>query len=110
MRVTILRKLLSAIALLVLPWLAFAEYGEQGIGGLSNGMTSIIGGVATSLSYILLISGIFFVLGAIIKYQNHRQNPSQVRLGEPVFLLVLGLVLIALPFLGYVVGYNPGFF
>lgn len=83
---------------------------SAGIGDLSEGLTAIVAAAGEALSYILLAAGIAFVFGSIIKYMAHRANPSQVRLSEPFFLLVLGLVLLALPFLQYVVGYNPGIF
>ena len=87
-----------------------APKSSSGLGDLSEGLTAIMAAAGEALSYILLVAGIAFIFGSIIKYMAHRANPSQVRLSEPFFLFVLGLALIALPFVQYVVGYNPGIF
>lgn len=104
-----MRKLPTLFIILLLPIFVFAK-SDLGLAGLSDSMNTVIDFLVQSFSYILLISGVFFILGSMIKYQNHRMNPSQIRLGEPVFLLVFGLCLLALPFFGYLVGYDPGFF
>lgn len=103
-------KLLLVILMTVVSTVALGGANSAGMGDLSEGLTSIITAAGQALSYILLASGIGFLFGALIKYISHRANPSQVRLSEPIFMLALGLALLALPFLQYVVGYNPGIF
>lgn len=102
-----MRKFLTTLSLFVLSTTAFAAVG---IGEMSEGLTAIVGAAGEALSYILLAAGIGFLFGALIKYVKHRENPTQVRLSEVFWMLLLGLVLIALPFLQYVVGYDPGIF
>lgn len=49
---------------------------------------------------ICYVLGGTMLLGSVIQYKNYRDNPSQVRLSRPIFLLVIGLVLLAIPFIG----------
>lgn len=50
------------------------------------------------LSYVCYIAGVCLWFGALIQYKQHRQNPLQVRLSQPIFYLVLGAVIFAVPF------------
>lgn len=50
------------------------------------------------LHIICWIIGGAFILGAIVRYLQHRYNPAQTPLDQPFFLGFLGLVLILLPF------------
>ena len=64
-----------------------------------NGLGKIFG-------YICLIGGVGMILGAFLQYKAHRDNPSQVRLGTPIFLLIVGIILIILPYIGFISGYH----
>jgi len=45
------------------------------------------------------VIGIGFLFGSIVQYRQHRQNPTQVRISTPIFLLIAGIVLLFLPWL-----------
>jgi|GEM_PF-5727993 len=49
------------------------------------------------MHHLAWVIGIAFFLGAISRYVQHRNNPSQTPLHRPLFLGVLGIVLICLP-------------
>lgn len=82
----------------------------RGLGDLSEGLMAIIAAAAEALSYVFIIGGIAFLIGAVVQYKAHRDNPSQVHLSKPLFYLLFGGALIALPFAQYIVGYNPQIF
>ena len=69
------------------------------LGQLSENAMGPVAGLGKIMNYICLVAGIGFLLGAIIQYKYHRDNPQQVRLSTPILLLVLGLSLVALPLL-----------
>lgn len=54
--------------------------------------------VFTGTTYnIILVIGIAFLGGALIQYKNYRDNPSQTPINRSIFLLIFGLILIAVP-------------
>lgn len=70
--------------------------------------TQSIGNMAAkaqeSMSYIgklmigtAYIAGIGFSIAGIFKFKQHRDNPTQIPIGTPIALLVVGVVLVFLP-------------
>jgi intracellular multiplication protein IcmD len=47
-----------------------------------------------AVSYLL---GIGFAGAAIFKFKQHKDNPTQIPIGTPIALLVIGILLIFLP-------------
>jgi hypothetical protein len=76
------------------------------LGEMADWAMGPVNGLGKIFGYICLIGGIGMILGAFLQYQAHRENPSQIRLSTPVFLLVVGLILLILPFVGMLVGYK----
>ena len=56
-------------------------------------------GLARVMSAICLISGIAFLMGAVIQFKQYRDNPTQVRISTPIALVILGAVLLLIPLL-----------
>ncbi len=76
----------------------------QSVGDVSLNATSAFGLLArlmTSGSYLI---GFGFAVGALLQYKAHRENPSQVTLGKPIFLLFISLFFIFMPMLFLVSG------
>lgn len=76
------------------------------LGDMANWAMGPVNGLGKIFGYICLIGGIGMILGSFLQYRAHRENPSQIRLSTPIFLMVVGLVLIVLPFIGVLVGYK----
>ncbi len=76
------------------------------VGDMADWVMGPVNGLGKVLGYICLIGGIGMILGSFLQYKAHRENPSQVRLTTPVFLFVVGVILIILPFVGVLVGYK----
>ncbi len=71
----------------------------QSLGQISNNMLEPIG-VFTHIMYsILYIVGGAFIAGSVIQYKAYRDNPLQTPISRPIALLILGLVLVAIPFI-----------
>lgn len=45
-----------------------------------------------------IVGGIVFFMGAIFKFHSWKQNPQQISVGQGVFLLVIGVAMVSLPF------------
>lgn len=74
---------------------AFAE--AKTIGSVAAGVTSTfkeIAGLITATSYI---AGLGFAIGAILKFKQHKDNPTQIPIGTPVALLFVAASLLFLP-------------
>ena len=67
------------------------------LGELSENLLTPTTAIAHAGYLLCYIAGAAFCAGALIQYRRHRQNPSAVRLSQPVFQFIFGLVLFALP-------------
>lgn len=77
---------------------AFAQdAGSQNLGQLAEGITQSFSGIAKLMIAVSYVAGIGFVLASIFKFKQHKDNPTQIPLGTPLALLVIGIVLIFLP-------------
>lgn len=80
-----------------------AAWAQQSVGEWANNMVKgPIGGLGYTLNALSFVVGIGFILGAYIQYQAHRDNPQQVRLSTPIFMLAAGLFLIILPLTAWI--------
>lgn len=76
-----------------------------GSAGTGGDFASVIGNVmepATIAARILnvasVICGAGFLMASALQYKNHRNNPQEVPLSRPITYLILGLVLVILPY------------
>lgn len=53
----------------------------------------------TVLHTVCSLVGGAFVIGAVVRYIQHRHNPGQTPVNQPIVLGLLGLVLCGLPFM-----------
>ncbi len=74
----------------------------------ASGGSSSVGTVATNLNvattaFSSILDDFFYIIGialiciAVIKYNDYRNNPSQTPLRNPVFFLILGLIIATFP-------------
>jgi hypothetical protein len=54
--------------------------------------------------------GITLVISSFIYFRAHRQNPKFAPLDRPIFLLLFGVILLAIPFLGQIFGPTASIF
>lgn len=71
------------------------------IGDLADNLMGPVAGLGKILNAICFIAGTGFILGALLQYKYHRENPQQVRISTPIVLLCLGLIIIAIPMVAY---------
>jgi len=60
--------------------------------------------VARLMVAVCVVMGITMICFAFFHYRTHRINPKLVPLGKPVMYLVLGLVILAIPFAEEILG------
>lgn len=80
--------------LLLTPALSFAS---ETLGSLANTLSApvdLFTGIIYKICYVI---GFVLIIGSILQYKRHRDNPNEVRLSQPVMLLLLGIIIAILP-------------
>ncbi len=97
-----MRKLLLYSGLSLLTSLNITAQAQQNksLGQISGNLMEPLSVFTGTAHNICLVLGIAFLAGALIQYKNHRDNPSQAPISRSIFLLIFGLVLVALPLIG----------
>ena len=80
------------ISVLCLMSSAYADIGDMAtsINSTFSAIASLIGGGA-------YLFGLLFVIGGLLKFKQHKDNPQQVQIGTCFTLLGIGILLIFLP-------------
>jgi intracellular multiplication protein IcmD len=68
-----------------------------GVGLVAQNVTSNLGNVAKLITAASYVAGLAFVVGAIVKFKTHKENPTQIPIGTPIALLFVGAALIFIP-------------
>lgn len=77
-----------------------ASGSSHSVAQVSTDLLQPIGLFTKTLYNICYIIGAMMLVGSIVQYRDHRNNPSQVPFSRPIILLLLGLLLILLPIIG----------
>lgn len=81
---------------------AYAE--GNTIGTMASNITATLGSVGKLITGVSYVSGLGFAIGAILKFKQHKDNPTQVQIGHPIGLLFIAIALLFLPSLLKVAG------
>lgn len=76
---------------------AQAAGGGENLGAIATRVTESFSGIGTLMIAVSYLAGIGFVIASIFKFKQHKDNPTQIPLGTPLALLVLGIILVFLP-------------
>lgn len=74
------------------------------IGDLAERMIAGTDVVTRLMMAVCIAVGIGFMILSVSMYKTHRTNPKFVPLDRPVMYLILGVVVLAIPFLGQIFG------
>ncbi|MBA3536670.1 MAG: type IV secretion protein IcmD [Tatlockia sp.] len=80
--------------------------GGTTLGSMASSITksfTAIGKLITAGSYI---AGLAFSIGAIMKFKQHKDNPTQIPIGTPISLTFIAAALLFLPSILGVAGYT----
>lgn len=72
---------------------------DQDLGGIAQNITGSFENIGKLMIAISYVAGIAFAIASIFKFKQHKDNPTQIPLGTPLALLVIGIVLVFLPML-----------
>lgn len=93
----------TLIATVILPSIGYAQAaGGDANGGIDQLFMNVgksLGAVANFIISIATIAGLGFGVACVFKFKQHKDNPQQVPLGQPLGLLAISVMLLWLPFL-----------
>jgi intracellular multiplication protein IcmD len=87
------KMMLAVLASLTITSLAFAADGG-GLGGVAEKVTTTIGSVGKMMVAISYLAGFGFLTFGVLKFKQHKDNPTQVTLGTPIVMTLIGAVLV----------------
>ncbi|WP_324607132.1 type IV secretion protein IcmD [Legionella adelaidensis] len=67
------------------------------IGGLASSVTGSFKQIAKLITAGSYLAGLGFSVGAIMKFKQHKDNPTQIPIGTPIALLFIAAALLFLP-------------
>ena len=86
-----------------------ASGGDSDITGLADKSKGIFNTILTVLQYVSYVAGVFFIFASLFKFDQHKKQPTQIPMSQPITLFVIGAALLLLPtILGYVGGKSGG--
>jgi intracellular multiplication protein IcmD len=83
-----------------------AAAGSDTIGTMASSITGTfvqVGNLITGGSYV---AGVAFAIGAIMKFKQHKDNPTQITIGQPISLVFIAAALLFMPSIMSVAGYT----
>lgn len=60
-------------------------------------VTGTFGAVAKMITAVAYVAGLGFAVGAILKFKQHKDNPTQVPVGTPIAMLFIAAALVFMP-------------
>lgn len=69
------------------------------VGEVVNNILSPISAFTDAFYKICYVMGALLIIGAGVQYRMYRKNPIQIRLSNIFFLIIIGIVVLCLPFI-----------
>jgi intracellular multiplication protein IcmD len=91
--------LASAACISVLAFISqdAAADGSNTLGTMATSLTSTFAAVGNLITGGSYIAGLGFSIGAIMKFKQHKDNPTQIPIGTPIALVFIAAALLFLP-------------
>jgi intracellular multiplication protein IcmD len=87
----------AATSYLLLPSASASSTGSVTIGGVAESITDSLSSLTKLITAGAYLSGLAFSLSGILKFKQHKDNPTQIPVGTPIALLFVGAILLFLP-------------
>ncbi len=88
-------KLLGIVGVVFFADASFA--GNETIGTMASSITSTFDSVGKLITAGSYIAGLGFAISSILKFKQHKDNPQQTPIGQPIGLLFIAIALLFLP-------------
>jgi intracellular multiplication protein IcmD len=74
-----------------------ATAGNLSIGGMASKITQSFTSLTKLITAGSYLAGLGFSIGAIMKFKQHKDNPTQIPIGTPIALIFIAAALLFLP-------------
>lgn len=64
------------------------------IGGIAGNVTTTLFSIGKLMVAVAYVAGFGFLMFGVLKLKQHRDNPSQIPLGTPIVMILIGVVLV----------------
>ena len=85
---------------------AFGATTNQGLSGIAGNVTGAFKSFAKLITAGSFLAGLGFAVGSILKFKQHKDNPTQIPIGTPIALMFVAVALLFLPTLFKSAGYT----
>ncbi|WP_242604576.1 type IV secretion protein IcmD [Legionella fairfieldensis] len=72
-------------------------FASQSLGEMASNITSSFTSLTKLVTAGSYLAGLGFSIGAIMKFKQHKDNPTQIPIGTPIALLFIAAALLFLP-------------
>jgi hypothetical protein len=77
-------------------WAGFA-FGNTSLGEVADNLSAPISVLHMLIEWACYVIGVAFIIGSVMQYRIHRQNPKLTPLFTPIMMLLVGLVIVLIP-------------
>lgn len=91
------KKLIGLAFLSLLMCASIADATNITIGGMASNIYGSFTSVAKLITAASYLAGLAFAVGAILKFKQHKDNPTQIPIGTPIAMLLIAAALLFLP-------------
>lgn len=109
----VIRKILSKKVALIMGLLSACCFfssslwaDNETLGSMAALITSSFQSVTLLITSISYLAGLAFAIGAILKFKQHKDQPGQIPIGQPIGLTVIAAALVFLPSVITTLGYT----
>lgn len=86
-----------------IPLVAMAD-STATLGTMASNISATLASVGRLITGASYIAGLAFAIGAIMKFKQHKDNPTQTPIGAPIGLLVVAAALLFMPSVMHMAG------
>ena len=97
--------IISGILMTLFSGLVVADTTET-LGTMAENITSSFGSITRLITGGSYIAGLGFAIGAVMKFKQHKDNPTQIPVGTPIALLFIAAALLYFPSILTATGYT----
>ena len=74
-----------------------AAASTQTVGGMASSISGSLTNLAKLITAGSYLAGLGFFIGAIMKFKQHKDNPTQIPIGTPIALVFIAAALLFMP-------------
>lgn len=79
---------------------------EDSLGNMATSITGSFSNLTKLITASSYLAGLAFAVGAIMKFKQHKDNPTQIPIGTPIALIFIAAALLFLPTILSITGYT----